>query len=507
MLRKSLFLIALLASSSISAQNITGKTASYRFISKMYTEALGRLPDQSGYQGFATFADNNTCLPSTMSTMAIGVLDSQEFNSLFTNNNERVFKLYRAVFHRDASSQEFDSALSKLSTGTTWTSLVSGILSSPDFSNYVSTMCVSTHGGGQKSTPYNKLSTSGSGFRGGSGDDLQRLLNNTSVGGIVYLEQGAIVKLTSPLVIPKGVTLTTTGTPGKKHTGLLGRLVRAGSFNDSMVIMSDSSKLISIWVDGQRDNLGFIQAGINVHGRGNAIEVRDNFISDSTGWSTVQFWGDVTGFPCGSGWIVGNLVTAYGSKHSDGQWTDGISVSCENALVEDNSVVDATDVGIVLFYAKNAQKSIVRNNTVVNIGTSAFGGIVADPLQDGKGTKTHNFTGAQFTNNLLWTSGAAHMDIAISVGTRPWFGVNSDKGDGIQFLDNTTGTLSVNAYVGIAIQGMTNVKVQRNNLIRKNPNVAGKCPIVNVAAAISTGYASGDIQGYTNTDIGHCIGH
>lgn len=186
--RKLLVLLAFIGSTNIYAQDITAHTASYRFISKLYTEALGRIPDQSGYQGFATFADNNACKPSTMSTMAISVLDSQEFNSLFPTNNERVFKLYRATLHRDSTAQEFDAALSKLSTGTTWRSLVTSVLSSPDFSNYVTTMCGSTYGGGQKSTPYNKLSTFGGGFQGGSGEALQNLLNKTPEGGIVYLE-------------------------------------------------------------------------------------------------------------------------------------------------------------------------------------------------------------------------------------------------------------------------------------------------------------------------------
>jgi hypothetical protein len=42
-------------------------------------------------------------------------------------------------------------------------------------------------------------------------------------------------------------------------------------------------------------------------------------------------------------------VTAYSSIHANQQWTDGLSIGCENSLVAGNQVVDATDVGIVIF--------------------------------------------------------------------------------------------------------------------------------------------------------------
>jgi hypothetical protein len=51
------------------------------------------------------------------------------------------------------------------------------------------------------------------------------------------------------------------------------------------------------------------------------------------------------------------------------------------------------------------QRSLVQTNTVLSAGNSAFGGIVAEPLQNSSGNATNpSFAGASVNGNVLWTS-------------------------------------------------------------------------------------------------------
>jgi hypothetical protein len=199
------------------------------------------------------------------------------------------------------------------------------------------------------------------------------------------------------------------------------------------------------------------------------------------------------GVPCTSATIQDNLVTAYGSDHT-GTWTDGISVACASATVTRNAVIDATDVGIILYRVEGgAQASRVTANTVIAAGLSAFSALAADPLFDGGGGP-FSFDGATFAGNTLWTGDRTHFDIALAAGTRPWFGGRSDKGTGAAFTDNTTGEAFVRSGNPIAVQGMLNATVQGNTLHTRSMQ-AGGCPHHAVAASESDGWASGRIQG------------
>lgn len=123
--------------------------------------------------------------------------------------------------------------------------------------------------------------------------------------------------------------------------------------------------------------------------RHSRVEVSWTTIVDDF-FTSSEFTGDVTTFctegsysfgagpaitiPLGQGCsgqfcFTGNLVTAYSSSHFNQDWSDGLSVACEHATVQDNTVIDATDVGIVLFRAYPAvQQSTVADNTILNAG-------------------------------------------------------------------------------------------------------------------------------------------
>lgn len=52
------------------------------------------------------------------------------------------------------------------------------------------------------------------------------------------------------------------------------------------------------------------------------------------------------------------------------QWSDGISLSCADSLVENNHITDATDAGIVVF---GSPGSTIRNNTIQATDVSVQG--------------------------------------------------------------------------------------------------------------------------------------
>ena len=59
-------------------------------------------------------------------------------------------------------------------------------------------------------------------------------------------------------------------------------------------------------------------------------------------------------------------------RKANEQWADGISLSCQSSLVQNNIITDATDGGIVIF---GAPFSTIRNNTISVETRTTLGGI------------------------------------------------------------------------------------------------------------------------------------
>jgi len=352
---------------------------------------------------------------------------------------------------------------------------------------------------------------SGGDFGGGTGAQLQALLNAAKPNGTVRLKQKSVTRLTQRLTIPSGVTLTTYGVTDRRFYAKMGRLVRDSAFATEMIKLEPGAKMTYVWVDGTRNySLNFTSDAINVRmygytsGSGYAASlVQGCRISNSRGWSTLNSVG--WNYTCNGHTIRDNLVTSYSSEHI-GRFTDGLSIGCENALVENNEIVDATDVPIVVFRADSAtQQSIVRNNLILNAGNSAYGGLVIDPLY-GSGL-SYDFAGTSITGNTMWTGSRVHWDIALSVGTKAWFGSSADAAYGPSVTNNTTGSVRSNVDIGIAISKAYNVTVLNNNLLVTHVNSDPNCPDIDVIAAVSAGDASGVIQTFTDQAVPHCIGH
>jgi hypothetical protein len=480
----------------------------YQFIAKMYTEALGRIPDQGGWQGGVNFFTGNACNQANLRTWGRGVYLSAEYTNLAYDNAARVLTLYRGVLNREPDLGGFNNWVGQLNAGTPWATVIDAFFNSAEFAGIVGAICnLSSYSFGNAAVIDLPITTGG--FQG-SQSQLQTTLNNTPSGGTVQIAQKEVIRLSSMLVIPAGRTLTTLGAPPHTRYALMARLVRNSTFNGPAVRLMPGAKLKNVWVDGARGRIGDNRLSLSVQLLGGAgTEVSGCLISNASGWTSLQAFGSAENQACGSNFLRNNLITVYSSNHCDGTWADGLSISCENATAENNEIVDATDVPIVVYRACPAvQRSVVRNNLILNAGNSAYGGLGADGLFP---QQTHpscaglqpSFAGTSFANNTLWTSGRTHYDITLAVGTRAWFGTNSTTGTGASFTGNTTGSQSARTDLAIGVSGMLNCTVQGNALTRIATNVS-PCPNANIG--VMPGFGSGSIQQpIANVTIEGCI--
>jgi Domain of unknown function (DUF4214) len=476
-----------------------------QFVAKLYTEALGRAPDAGGWASSMQAIQANNCSLVVVRGLARGHYTSAEFDGLGYDSASKVLALYRGVLNREPDSGGFSTYYNLLNANPgAWPTVVDALINSTEFANLLGAICGDgSYGfgtGGVLAIP-----TGGGGFPGGTAAALQAQLNATPPGGTVTLAQRAVVLVDRPITIPPGVALTTSGGPASRQYALMGRLVRTAPFGDAMLKLSSGSQLRSVWVDGRRSTNGYNLPAINVQTfGGDNVVVDHNRFSESAGWSNFQALGTFEGFRCGSEWVRWNLITSYVPSHAGG-WTDGLSIACENTVVEANHILDATDVSIVVFRAHPAvQRSLVRWNVALNAGNSAYGGFVADGLT-GVGA-VQNFAGTAFDSNQIWASASQHIDIILSVGTRAWFGNASSLGSGAAFVNNTTAGQVVRTNTGIAVSGMLNANVQANVLSTAVTNTIA-CPDGNVLASISAGWASGAIQPHQDVAVTGCMGH
>src|SRR5215813_12910985 len=78
-----------------------------QFIGKMYTEALGRAPDPSGWQGFVNYFQQNGCSQPTLRQVGETFFLSPEYANLGYDNVEKVLTAYRAIFSREPDAGGF----------------------------------------------------------------------------------------------------------------------------------------------------------------------------------------------------------------------------------------------------------------------------------------------------------------------------------------------------------------------------------------------------------------
>jgi hypothetical protein len=482
-----------------------------QFVAKMYTEALGRIPDVAGWQTYVNLISANGCNLTTLRNVANGFYTSAEFNGLGYSNQAKLLAAYRGVLNREPDLAGFNSHLNLLQQGFAWSTIVSGLTNSPEFATLVNAICASggTYGFGSQ------LPMQIPGIGGGETTSLQNLLNaQQSICGTVALPQMSVYLINDTITIPPCVKLTTAGNPSTNQYALMARIVRASNFSAPMVSVSNISRLSNVWVDGRRANLPYTTFAINILASGTtAAEIRNNRVTDSIGWNHIFALGSKDGPACGSAAYIGayvthNLVTAYATHNQSGpgnapRWSDGLAISCDNAEVTDNAIVDATDVSIVLFRTANGlvQVSKVRRNKILNAGNSAYGGIAVDGTNFGG---TFSFQGASVDNNIVWTGdpskikSPASISIGLAVGTRAWYAGATGTVTSASVTNNSSGGDFLRSNTPILISGATGATVTGNAFIASlvNSTSAGPlaCPLVNVARSNNSAYASGALQ-------------
>ena len=509
---------ALSAAVPAAAQDASAIPA--QFIAKMYTEALGRAPDQQGWSAFVGFFQNNGCGAAQLSRAGEQFYLSREFALDYGDNESRVLTLYRGILNRDPDQGGFDYYVSQLNSGETWANVVQDFFASAEFNSDVPKICSTTapdYGFGSQ-TP--AMPAPGSTGFSGTESALQALLNGAARGSTVALAQRAVITLSTTLDVPSGVRLATYGDPSPTSYAAMARLVRGATFDGPNVMVESGAALTHVWIDGQRPVLGYHKvaggAGDNanlVTNGGTGIAVIGNKLSDPQGGT--NFFS--VGAPCADETVRHNLVTAYSAMHAISGFSDGLTMACEGLDLEHNEIVDVTDVGIVLFATPGVtQHSRIAHNVIVSAGLSTNAAISADPSTGNPGGSSLDYTGTVFQGNLFWTGPYTSFDFGIEAGGRPFFLGPKDNSDGTgaAYLNNTTGGLSARMRAGIVVAGMLNVNIANDSRHPLNfvpvdfaPGTpAATCPEGQVIVEAATFHASGSYPAPSfNGNFDNCV--
>lgn len=467
-----------------------------QFISKAYTEGLGRLPTPEEWGSFLNYYNTYGCTaPTTQHAMRV-VFTGAEFLGLPYDNYSRVLAFLRMAFNGDPDQTSLNNWAAALNSGSwTWTNFVEHIINSSTFGQTIEWACsLANYYWGTTGPPVLPVTTPGY-----AGTDLQGELDNDA-NTVVVLAQRAVFMISSTLRVPAGKTLYTYGAPRAGLYTLQARLVRAPGFTGPLVTVDDGGALMHVWVDGQRGQpANYSEDAVNVRLLGgNGTAVQYSRIDNTRGWTSVQLLGPITDKSCPYNSVYGNLVTLYSSEHvkvnNAPAWSDGISIQCEGARVESNQVVDASDVSIIIFPASPTvnQGSQVVYNTILSAGNSAFAAMMADGEKKYGAGANLPFYGATFDQNVFWTGPDTHFDIALVVGSRPWFGDANSNIYGPVFTNNSTPHYT-RVDTAIAVSGAFNVNVSGNSIGQINVETT-PCPNAFIGVD-AQGYYSGAIQG------------
>jgi hypothetical protein len=510
-----------------------------QWIVRQYTELLGRAPTALEYKSWENAFTTNGCTRTSLRAETTSLAGSLAFNNQYAVTSsldrvERLAALVRAVRQRDLQSTDVTTFTAYLHGTETWPNAIARAFATTTFTDaFVAQLCnaLQPNSGFTYAAPLDLRSTA-SLPPSRTQVSLQATLNAATPGTVVQLNPGEVIRIggttnmEQPLRIPAGVTLTTTGGPTAASYARQARLVLAsptsrvcGGTNctdDAIVDLARGASLRNVWVDASAATMGNV-ANVESHGSTptSATSITDDRLTDpSPRGAAIRARGKSTeSVPCDGEVIKSNVVTAYTSHHEvdrlgRDQAVDGIDVSCENASVQSNTVVDVSGMGVVLRGGYNRpmgavvpQGSAATTNTVVNAGIAATSAYAAEPAgmcrSDADGLvvpcvdalDTRSFTGTGFNGNVYWTSPRASFDVALLVGAEPTLGVVAVAGDGARFTNNTS-PYGSRANIGIAVAGMSHATVSGNSgtitLLDTNPaSTWDTCPQAAFVASTS----------------------
>src|SRR5262249_41360375 len=104
-----------------------GAVTPTQWVAKMYTEALCRIADTSGWQnGYNTFSALG-CNAAALKSHGRTIYLSTEYTNQSYDNAARLLSLYRGVLNREPDSTGFNSNLNYLNSGGSWTTVVDSL--------------------------------------------------------------------------------------------------------------------------------------------------------------------------------------------------------------------------------------------------------------------------------------------------------------------------------------------------------------------------------------------
>ena len=300
-----------------------------------------------------------------------------------------------------------------------------------------------------------------------SGDQEEINAALLEAGDKAVLCSGAVFELTSPVVFTAdGQQVYTQNHPTDDRRAVL-RL--ASVSNTLAVLMRDWSDAVlsNVIVDGNRPNLGprSGEALIYAGGWASGQIIREIKAFDTRSWSTIQLIQGGGGVPCTDALVEDNEIGPAGEP--DGNWADGISLACTNTRVQNNTITDATDGGIVIFGAPGSR---VENNVIRAQTRTLLGGInMVDFLYSG------DYTGTVVHGNEIDAAGAV-IRIGMAMGTHPWW-CDPDQEETL-FGAEVTGNILRGEHMqyGYAVDGVHDWTVMDNQDLASHPGTpTGDC--------------------------------
>lgn len=281
-------------------------------------------------------------------------------------------------------------------------------------------------------------------------------------------------------------------------------------------------KLRNVQINGARNGGSPVTGGGNVEmGGSNANQLVEYVRSyNPRGWTCMHI--DEGALSCNNITVQNNDVGPCGTDNFQ-EWADGLSISCQNAIVRNNMVENPTDGGIVLFGAPGTQ---VYNNTIWVVNQTLLGGINMVDYEPWSG----NYTNTVVYNNTILggfsnevelaneTDGTNSNDViiklGIAIGPRTWFG--DEYGNNVSL----SGTVHDNMFSGafsyaIGMSSAKNFTVENNILLEnatfiglRGPNCSSDDTTPNPAAFVidqSTVSASTTQSNFTSIKDGNAL--
>jgi hypothetical protein len=286
-----------------------------------------------------------------------------------------------------------------------------------------------------------------------AGPGIQQCINNTPSGGTLQIPAGTY-GIATQVVINRAMTLRTSGTSGSTQSceAIACAVLKAlPSFNVNgggfLVTENLSNVTIDhVVIDGNRSaRLGSTAASQCAAGNNrwgfNARMTNCTFCRFTWNVSRNTLCGTALEFSGNDAVISNNTLRNNGQNSQSYMWSDGLTIhSSDRANVTNNTIVDSSDVALILGGARNA---VVANNAISQPTQVTFAGLMLDNFNGGT---PGDFTGTTVTNNTI-SCGAQNCHFGINLGPHPWYlSANILGGD-------VHGNTVTNARQGINVDG------------------------------------------------------